>query len=62
MFNHIRLASASLPRVTASVLLLKVIRGSIGPAEGAITHAEEGATPQRTVGGNWLFEEGAAQD
>lgn len=53
---------ASLPRVTASVLLLKVMRGSSGPGEGSTTNGEEGAAPQSTVGGYWAPEGGAAQD
>jgi len=42
---------ASSPRATASVLLLKVMRGSSGPGEGLTTKGEEGAAPQSTVGG-----------
>lgn len=55
-------AAASSPRVTASVLLLKVIRGSSGPGDGATTHGHEGATLQSTVGGYWAPEEGAEPD
>lgn len=40
-----------LPRVTASVLLLKVRRGSSGPGHEVTTKGEEGAAPQTTVGG-----------
>lgn len=47
--------------VTASVLVLKTMRGSSGPAEGFTTKGEEGAALQSTVGGYWAPELGAAQ-
>lgn len=46
----------------ASVLLLKVMRGSSGPGQGLSTHGEEGATPQSTVEGYWAPDVGSAQD
>lgn len=48
--------------VTASALVLKVMRGSSGPGEGFTTNGEEGAALPSTVGGYWAPEEGAAQD
>lgn len=48
--------------VTASALLLKVMRGSSGPWGGLTTNEEEGATLQSKVGGYRSPEGGAAQD
>lgn len=53
---------SSLPRVTASLLLLNVKSGSNGPGGGFTTNGEEGADLHSTVGGYWAPEEGGAQD
>lgn len=49
------------PMATASVLVLKVMRGSRGPGEGLTTNREEGAALQSTVGGYWAPDGGAVQ-
>ena len=62
VFSHASTSTeALLPRVTPSVWVLKVMRGSSGPGAGQTTNGEGGAAPQSTVGGYWAPDGGTLQ-